>query len=78
MTTKGKNPYERRRWSSTHFAYLALALNGLGVAILVASLLAGNVWSWLAVPAAVGFLLLGAIAGFQTRRLRLKERREGN
>lgn len=78
MLAMGKNPPERHRWSSTRFAYLALALNGLGVAILVANMLAGNVWVPVAVPIAAGCLLLGGVSGFQTRRLRLKERREGS
>lgn len=78
MTTKPKDSRRLLRWSSTQFAYLALALNGMSVAILVSSFLAGNVWWQVAVPVAVGFLLLGAIAGFQTRRLRIRERHQGS
>jgi hypothetical protein len=55
---------------------LALGLNGLCLLILFANLMTGNSWWEIAVPVAVGFLLLGGLCGFQTRRLRLKERQQ--
>ncbi len=67
---------DRRRWTSAEYAYLALGLNGLCVLILFSNLLTGNTWWRVAVPLAVVCLLLGAVSGFQTRRLRMKERQE--
>ena len=40
--------------------------------VLLANLLTGNVWWKVAVPIAVVCLLIGGLAGFQARRLRLK------
>ncbi len=76
MSSSGPTPPQRRRWTSAQFAYLALGLNGLCLLILFANLLTGNSWWEIAVPFAVGCLLLGGLSGFQTRRLRLKERHQ--
>lgn len=67
-------PKGRQPWSSLQFAYLALALNGIGVAVLIANLLTGGGWTGAAMAIAVPCLLLGLVTGFQTRRLRLRER----
>lgn len=69
-------PGGRQPWTSLQFAYLALALNGLGVSVLIANLLTGAGWTVIAVPIAVVCLILGLTAGFQTRRLRIRERSE--
>ncbi len=74
MSSPGSPSPERRRWTSAQFAYLALALNGLCLVVLFANLLTGNTWWEIAVPIAIGFLVLGGLSGFQTRRLRVKER----
>lgn len=65
-------PEGRSRWTSLQFAYLALALNGLGVAVLFANLLIGGNTA-VAVTIAAVFLVLGFATGFQTRRLRIRE-----
>ena len=64
---------DRRRWTSAQYAYLALALNGLCLLVLLANLMTANAWVGIAVPAAAVFLLLGAVVGFRTRRLRKRE-----
>lgn len=76
MTSSGSNRPERARWSSAQFAYLALGLNGMCLVVLFANLLTGNTWWEVAVPVAIGFLVLGGLAGFQTRRLRVRERHQ--
>lgn len=76
MSASGSRRSDRRRWTSAEYAYLALGLNGLCLLILLSNLLTGNTWWRVAVPLAVVCLLLGAVTGFQTRRLRMKERQE--
>ncbi|GAA1938475.1 hypothetical protein GCM10009775_33280 [Microbacterium aoyamense] len=68
------SPGGRQPWTSLQFAYLALTFNGLGVTVLIANLLMGAAWTAIAVPIAVVCLVLGLTAGFQTRRLRIRER----
>jgi hypothetical protein len=67
----------RPAWSSGHYSYAALALNGIGLIVLFANLLGGNTWWQLAVPIALGCFALGGLAALQARRLRAKERRPG-
>lgn len=74
MTSAAKRPTERERWTSTQFVLYALLFNGLCLMVLLANLLTGNAWWKVAVPVAVVCLLLGGLAGFQARRLRLRER----
>jgi len=76
VSASGSRRSDRRRWTSAEYAYLALGLNGLCLLILLSNLLTGNTWWRVAVPLAVVCLLLGAVTGFQTRRLRMKERQE--
>ncbi len=74
MSSSGSPSPDRRRWTSAQYAYLALTLNGLCLVVLFANLLTGNTWWGVAVPIAIGFLVLGGLSGLQTRRLRSKER----
>jgi len=69
-----KRPADREPWSSTRFILLAFSFNVLCLMVLLANLLSGNAWWKVAVPIAVVCLLLGGLAGFLARRLRLKER----
>jgi hypothetical protein len=54
---------------------VALGLNGTCLLVLFANLLTRNAWWEVAVSIAVVCLALGATAGFQSRRQRMKERR---
>lgn len=73
ITVSKNRPQGRVPWTSLQFAYLALVLNGLGVATLFANLLTGGGWAAVAVPVAVVCLILGFATGFQTRRMRIRE-----
>jgi hypothetical protein len=74
VSASGSRRSDRRKWTSAEYAYVALGLNGLCLLILFANLLAGNSWWQVAVPLAAVCLVLGAVSGFQTRRLRMRER----
>lgn len=76
MSASGSRRSDRRRWTSAEHASLALGLNGLCLLILLFNLLTGSTWWRAAVPLAAVCLVLGAVSGFQTRRLRMKERQE--
>ncbi|GMM96845.1 hypothetical protein MTsN4n12_22550 [Microbacterium sp. MTN4-12] len=76
VSASGSRRSNRRRWTSAEYAYVALGLNGLCLLILFSNLLTGNTWWRVAVPLAVLCLVLGAVSGFQTRRLRTRERHE--
>ncbi|MFB2555327.1 hypothetical protein [Herbiconiux liangxiaofengii] len=68
---------ERPRWTSAQYSYLALGLNALCLIVLFGNALSANRWWQIAVPVAVGFIVLGGLSGIQARRLRTKERRKG-
>ncbi|SFI30234.1 hypothetical protein SAMN04487751_0987 [Microbacterium saccharophilum] len=72
MPSAIKRPAKHERWTSTQFVLYAFSFNGLCLIVLLANLLTGNVWWKVAVPIAVVCLLIGGLAGFQARRLRLK------
>ena len=76
VSASGSRRSNRRRRTSAEYAYVALGLNGLCLLILFSNLLTGNTWWRVAVPLAVLCLVLGAVSGFQTRRLRTRERHE--
>jgi len=67
----------RRAWTSMHFSYAALALNGLGLVVLFANLLSGNSWWETAIAIALGCFALGGLSALRARILRTRERRVG-
>ena len=70
-------PSEKGRRTSAHYSLLAFGLNAAALIVLFANLLTGNTWWQIAVPIALGGLLLGGLSALQSRRLRSKERRNG-
>ncbi|NQX13960.1 hypothetical protein HQQ80_20210 [Microbacteriaceae bacterium VKM Ac-2855] len=63
------------KWTSTQFAYAALAANGSCLLVLLLNLVTGNAWWQVAVAIAVGCLVIGGVLGFRSRSLRIRERR---
>lgn len=61
-------------WNSNRYALIAFGLNASCLLVLFVNLLTGSTWWEAAVVIAVVCLGLGGAAGFQARRLRIKER----
>ncbi|TAJ46616.1 MAG: hypothetical protein EPO52_13715 [Herbiconiux sp.] len=76
-TTPRPSGEGRRTWTSMHFSYAALALNGLGLVVLFANLLSGNSWWETAIAIALGCFALGGLCALRARILRTRERRVG-